>query len=152
MCRKTLYTLTFEPVGLLCSDSAVVYALHMFFRCLLTAVSLRPVWWQSWRTRWRWAAALWTARTLTPPSKTCQACPSAPLRAATWRWSQPCPESERTPRSARHRSTRPPYTEVQNSFDLCADEFDFFTIQKKYSEWSVLQEKDQVVSHMALTT
>lgn len=79
-------------------------------------LSLRPAWWQSWRTRWRWAAALWTARTPTPPSKTCQAYPSAPRRAATWRWSRPCPESERTPRSARRRSTRPPCTEVSEKF------------------------------------
>lgn len=90
-------------------------------RNVLTSVSLLPVCWQSWRTRWRWAAALWTARILTPPSKTCPACPSAPRRAATWRWSPPCPESERTLRSARHRSTRPPYAEVSNC--LCNDTF-----------------------------
>lgn len=73
---------------------------------------------QSWRTRWRWAAALWTARTRTPPSKTSPACPSAPRRAATWRWSRPCPGSEPTPRSARRRSARPPYGEVSGAPSL----------------------------------
>lgn len=108
----------------------------MFFRCLLTPVSLLPVWSQSWRTRWPWAAALWTARILTLPSKTCPACLSAPRRAATWRWSPPCPESGRTLRSARHRSTRPPYAEASNSLDLLQCWYScFFNIS--LFQWSI---------------
>lgn len=99
-----------------CKSHVAVTALVLLIakvNCVFSSVQ-----WQSWRTRWRPAAAPWTARILTPPSKTCPACPSAPQRAATWRWSPPCPESERTPRSARRRSTRPPYAEVSDTLDL----------------------------------
>lgn len=62
---------------------------------------------KTWRTPQQSAAALWTARIHMPPLKICLDCRSAHLRAATWKWSLPCPETEHTQVWVRHHPRTP---------------------------------------------